>query len=114
VEPIRGRSIWASELSLPSVIVEDEPWMSAAACRSADPEVFFPETGTYAKALEICAGCSVLQRCRAWGDRAEATGMGSRGGGALFGVVGGETPRERAERRRAARRPHAKLEAKSR
>lgn len=39
-----------------------------AACRTADPVLFFPEpgdTGTEAQAVAICAGCPVRARCYA-------------------------------------------------
>ncbi|MGE0346571.1 MAG: WhiB family transcriptional regulator [Gemmatimonadales bacterium] len=53
-----------------------------AACRTADPELFFPltETGgpapraTIEKAKRICGGCPVLAHCRDLGMR-EADGI---------------------------------------
>jgi WhiB family redox-sensing transcriptional regulator len=92
---IHGHSIWAVELT-PSIILEAQPWRQDAACRDVDVEVFFPNSGTgsrYDVARAICSTCPVLADCRRWADRAE-------GSGALFGMVAGESPRERAARRR--------------
>ena len=44
-------------------------WRSAAACRSADPDLFFPisatgpAAGQIALAKTICAGCEVRREC---------------------------------------------------
>jgi len=44
-------------------------WRSAAACRSADPDLFFPISATgpavrqIARAKTICAGCGVRREC---------------------------------------------------
>jgi Transcription factor WhiB len=44
-------------------------WRLAAACRSADPELFFPLSGSgqaleqIAEAKAICAGCPVRRQC---------------------------------------------------
>jgi WhiB family redox-sensing transcriptional regulator len=41
-------------------------WEAQAACRDADPELFFPEPGQLpqtAKAKEVCAGCAVRGPC---------------------------------------------------
>ena len=44
-------------------------WRSAAACRSADPDLFFPVSATgpavrqIARAKTICAGCGVRREC---------------------------------------------------
>src|SRR5215469_10821005 len=44
-------------------------WRFAAACRSCDPDLFFPISSSgraaeqVAKAKEICAGCSVQPEC---------------------------------------------------
>lgn len=47
-----------------------EDWRQGAACREADPELFFPERSggnshQVARAREICAGCQVRQPCLA-------------------------------------------------
>jgi WhiB family redox-sensing transcriptional regulator len=72
-------------------------WRSAAACRSADPDLFFPisdsgpalEQATEAKA--ICSTCRVRRECLAFALRT----------GQAHGIWGGATEDERA----AARRP---------
>jgi WhiB family transcriptional regulator, redox-sensing transcriptional regulator len=44
-------------------------WWNLAACRSADPELFFPISSVgagqahVAKAKAVCATCSICQRC---------------------------------------------------
>lgn len=44
-------------------------WWGAAACRNADPELFFPISATAAsgsdirRAKEVCASCPVTSRC---------------------------------------------------
>ncbi len=66
-------------------------WRSAAACRSADPELFFPVSdsgpslvqATEAKA--ICAGCPVRRQCLAFALRTRQ----------VHGIWGGLTERER-------------------
>lgn len=40
-----------------------------AACRSVDPDLFFPEPGRRMqarRAAEICGGCPLLTQCAAW------------------------------------------------
>jgi WhiB family redox-sensing transcriptional regulator len=66
---------------------EQRPWVALAACRRADPALFFSDgdgDGT-AVALRICAGCPVQQECLEWALTARAT----------FGVWGGTTEQER-------------------
>ena len=85
-------------------------WRAAGACRSADPEWFFP-IGTGAavtaaqvgKALRICAGCGVRQQCLDFAVQ----------NGEVHGVWGGTTPEERVRARRALlrrRRAHRSLQ----
>lgn len=75
------------------------PWIEDAACRGMDLQTFFLEGRStphvYDAARTICSRCDVLAHCREASDRAE------RGvpDGHLYGFVGGETPRERANRR---------------
>jgi WhiB family redox-sensing transcriptional regulator len=69
-------------------------WTNQAACRDADPELFFPvsETATavtYAKA--VCALCPVRPACL---QHAVGTGEG-------HGIWGGLTPDERRNPRRS-------------
>jgi WhiB family redox-sensing transcriptional regulator len=82
-------------------------WRVTGACRSADPDLFFPIAEVPATerqvrlAQRICAGCAVRQQCL---DFAMRTGE-------AYGIWGGTTPAERirvrrarTERRRRARR----------
>jgi WhiB family transcriptional regulator, redox-sensing transcriptional regulator len=62
-----------------------------AACRNADPGLFFPEVaaGPALEAAEqakrVCRMCPVRARCLEW----------ALGNGAAFGIWGGRTPDER-------------------
>jgi len=76
-------------------------WRAAGACRSADPELFFPiATGVAVtatqvmKAQRICAGCGVRQQCLDFAMQ----------NGEVHGVWGGTTPEERVRARRALMR----------
>lgn len=60
-----------------------ESWRRLAACRTEDPELFFP-VGTGAPALaqaeeakRVCQGCPVRQVCLAWAmdDSRQVTGV---------------------------------------
>ena len=73
-------------------------WRAAGACRSADPELFFPiATGVAVtvtqvrKAQRICAGCGVRQQCLDFAMQNSE----------VHGVWGGTTPEERVRTRRA-------------
>ena len=71
-------------------------WRSAAACRSADPDLFFPISDSgpareqTATAKAICATCQVRRECLAF---ALQTGQ-------TYGIWGGTTEHERAAVRR--------------
>jgi WhiB family transcriptional regulator, redox-sensing transcriptional regulator len=71
-------------------------WRDDAACREADPELFFPVSTTgpalrqVQEAIRICQTCPVQTQCLAWALEQGADG-----------VWGGTTP----EQRRAIRRP---------
>ena len=77
-------------------------WRSAAACRSADPDLFFPisatgpTAGQIARAKRICAGCGVRRECLEFALTHEQN----------YGIWGGTTAddrqRDRRRRRRAA------------
>ena len=65
-----------AELSrLPEPVMDTWEWQFAGACREADPGLFFHPDGERglsrsrreAAAVKICAGCPVLQQCRAHG-----------------------------------------------
>lgn len=70
---------------------ERRDWWQAAACRSADPDIFFPVSthgpGRHdiARAKEVCAGCPVRRQCLQF---ALATHQ-------VHGVWGGTTEEER-------------------
>jgi WhiB family redox-sensing transcriptional regulator len=67
-------------------------WRSAAACRSADPDLFFPISDSgpareqTAQAKAICATCRVRRECLAFALRT----------GQIYGIWGGTTEHERA------------------
>jgi WhiB family transcriptional regulator, redox-sensing transcriptional regulator len=73
-------------------LIAEGRWRSAAACRSADPEVFFPISSSgksleqIAKAKAICAGCPVGRECLAFALRTHQ----------VHGIWGGATEEERA------------------
>lgn len=79
-------------------------WRTAAACRGADPELFFPEgrgreLATNAEAVAFCVRCPVRRACL---ESELARGLPQ------FGWSGGKSPAEREaiirkrKRRRAA------------
>lgn len=75
----------------PPVAAETAHWHRAAACRHADPELFFPE-GTAGPALRqaeeakrVCMACPVRADCLGWALRH----------GVDFGVWGGKDPEQR-------------------
>jgi WhiB family redox-sensing transcriptional regulator len=78
---------------------ERRDWWRTAACREADPELFFPVTaegpgaGEAARAKAVCAGCLVRRQCLQY---ALATHQ-------LHGVWGGTTEDERHLRVRGER-----------
>jgi WhiB family transcriptional regulator, redox-sensing transcriptional regulator len=71
-------------------------WWSRAACRSADPELFFPislsgsSAGEIDKAKAVCAKCAVRSHCLA-----AALALGH-----VQGIWGGTTEEERQRLRR--------------
>ena len=72
-------------------------WVERAACRDADPDVFFPARGESATAARaICEGCPVIPECRRYVDRLEV-------GHYAWGFYAGESPRERQRRRATVR-----------
>ena len=74
-------------------------WGSRAACRSTDPELFFPVSGAgpsvaqIAEAKTVCARCEVRGECLAF---ALATRQ-------PYGIWGGTSPEERTVLRTKAR-----------
>jgi len=77
-------------------------WLSAAACRSTDPELFFPlsESGPaldqIAEAKMICAACPVRHQCLEFALRTRSQG-----------IWGGLTELERHAAARPTREQHA-------
>jgi WhiB family redox-sensing transcriptional regulator len=78
-------------------------WRSAGACRSADPDLFFPISSAgpaqrqIARAKLICAGCGVRQECLDFAVSHDQT----------HGIWGGTTPEDRQRDRRRKRRAAA-------
>jgi WhiB family redox-sensing transcriptional regulator len=73
-------------------------WLDTAACRDADPELFFP-VGTAGpdvvaglRALAICRRCDVRQQCLAWAIEQQVT----------YGIWGGLTEQQRERLARTA------------
>lgn len=68
-----------------------EHWRSLAACRSADPDLFFPISSSgpsaaqVAQAKAVCAGCPVRRECLAFALRTQQ----------VYGIWGGLTEQER-------------------
>ncbi|MBO0729111.1 MAG: WhiB family transcriptional regulator [Acidimicrobiaceae bacterium] len=73
-----------------------ESWRNFAACRGADPTLFFPETdkpehrGQIAAAKAICAHCPVRDSCLEYALETRES----------FGIFGGLTSSERRRLRR--------------
>jgi len=79
---------------------DDRNWHHRAACRSEDPDIFFPEEGSSVirtqleeTAKAICRRCGVMQECLGWALES----------GQNYGVWGGLSEDER----RALKRRHA-------
>jgi WhiB family transcriptional regulator, redox-sensing transcriptional regulator len=73
-------------------LAAEQNWRSAAACRSADPELFFP-ISAFGQALEqaaeakaICVSCHVRRQCLTFALRTRQA----------HGIWGGMTEEERA------------------
>jgi WhiB family transcriptional regulator, redox-sensing transcriptional regulator len=85
-----------------------ENWRSAAACRSADPDLFFPSSATgpavrqIDRAKTICAGCAVRRECLEFAVSHEQN----------YGIWGGTTADDRQRDRRRRRRRAAAAAAK--
>jgi WhiB family transcriptional regulator, redox-sensing transcriptional regulator len=78
-------------------------WRSAAACLSADPDLFFPISTTgpaekqIARAKTICAGCMVRLECLEFAMTHDQ----------VYGIWGGTTAEDRQRQRRRKRRAAA-------
>jgi WhiB family transcriptional regulator, redox-sensing transcriptional regulator len=83
-----------------TMTVNGENWRSSGACRSADPDLFFPIARTgpaekqIARAKMICAGCPVRQECLEFALSHDQT----------YGIWGGTTVEDRQRDRRRRRR----------
>lgn len=81
-------------------------WRGHAACRTADPELFFPvsqagpSVGQIEQAKQLCRACPVREPCLGW----------ALGHGHVSGIWGGTTEDER----RALRRTQRPLPARDR
>ncbi|MFC7716999.1 WhiB family transcriptional regulator [Nonomuraea recticatena] len=66
--------------------VREISWLRRGACRTSDPDLFFPPAPSpvqEARAKAVCSGCQVLDDCRAYAVRS----------GETEGIWGGLTPR---------------------
>jgi WhiB family redox-sensing transcriptional regulator len=92
------------------VIDKATDWRAAAACLSADPDLFFPiatggtAEGEASSALRICARCTVRKQCL---DFAMRTGE-------TQGIWGGTTPDQRTRVRRNSARVRQRARAQQR
>ncbi|MFI6918443.1 WhiB family transcriptional regulator [Nonomuraea spiralis] len=71
---------------------EEIRWLRKGACRSSDPDLFFPLAPSplqEARAKAVCALCPVIAECRSYALRA----------GETEGIWGGLTPQERRRTR---------------
>jgi len=72
--------------------LEEIGWLRRGACKSSDPELFFPLAASpvqEAQAKAVCATCQVLTECRSYALKA----------GETDGIWGGLTPEERRRTR---------------
>ncbi len=84
-------------------------WRAAAACLSADPDLFFPISSIgpaeqqIARAKTICAGCRVRRECLEFALAHDQ----------VYGIWGGTTREERQRDRRRKRRAAAAASKRS-
>ncbi|HLU74051.1 MAG TPA: WhiB family transcriptional regulator [Nonomuraea sp.] len=77
--------------------LEEIGWLRRGACKSSDPELFFPLAPSpvqESRAKAVCATCQVLAECRSYALKA----------GEADGIWGGLTPEERRRSRLSAAR----------
>lgn len=73
---------------------ERDEWVKLAACRDADPALFFPERGESSReAKQVCLSCPVRLECLEY----------ALANGEKFGVWGGKSDKERRRLRRQRR-----------
>ena len=78
--------------------VTAEPWMGDAACRTIEPELFFPARGEQiADARAVCEQCSVRKACLEFALTHKIA----------YGVWGGKSERERRPMRGQRQRSRA-------
>lgn len=71
-------------------MLETLPRLESAACRGAETELFYAESGpAVSRAKLVCGACPERVTCARWGLEREE-----------FGIWGGMTARERARERR--------------
>ncbi len=76
----------ALEAFLSAPISEERPWVVFAACRDADPDLFFPtDKAQEQAALALCAMCPVRSECLRYALDAREH----------FGVWGGRSEKQR-------------------
>jgi WhiB family transcriptional regulator, redox-sensing transcriptional regulator len=80
-------------------VLDSPSWMAKAVCIFVDPEMFYSEhehplwrKDRVARAKAVCRVCSVRTECLAWALKVEDA----------HAILGGMTPQERAEIRKAA------------
>lgn len=96
---VTGLVAWRSVGVPDRAIAENAGWVSRAACRRSDPELFFPVPdfivpGAAKAAKAVCAGCPVRVPCLAYALAAREK----------YGVWGGATEGERRAMIRAGDR----------
>jgi WhiB family transcriptional regulator, redox-sensing transcriptional regulator len=76
-----------SRFEVPVAITRSDGWRDQAACRDADPDLFFPDRGyaDVSEAMTICNGCPVREECLDWALKVNED----------EGVWGGTTPDQR-------------------
>ena len=70
-------------------------WKRYAACAGAGADLFHTPKRE-AECLEVCHRCSVIEQCRSMADDVECNEIDRH---CVVGVYGGETPKQRIERR---------------
>ena len=84
-------------------------WWSLAACKSADPDLFFPishsgpASAQVARAKAVCAGCAVRDQCLRYALAADP----------VHGVWGGMSEEERTLLRRREQKARARATRRS-
>jgi hypothetical protein len=83
-------------IQLPGVDISYRPnWQRQAACLGA-PKGMFHEAVRAKECLAVCHRCPVIDICLEWIDDIEKDERDKR---CIVGVYGGETPKQRIERR---------------